>query len=206
MTKIKNFRINLRVREVARLLKARQNGIPLDPEQEASLEPALVQCRGLLAPASLYATMTRQTAVNAVPFELPKKCVALSAICVTIGPGLMELRQQAEAEGHAARAILLSCIEQEALQQSMTFALRLVQDQAKKEDCLLSDPEECREGDTRKKLATLLALERIGLTLAEPDAALPLYARLVYAVWMPASKTPAAKKTPSKSRAEKAAV
>ena len=87
MTKIKNFRITLRVREVARLLKARQNGLPLDPAQEASLEPALAECRPLVAPASVYATMTRQTAVHAVPFELPKKAVALSAVCATIGPG-----------------------------------------------------------------------------------------------------------------------
>jgi hypothetical protein len=206
MTKIKNFRITLRVREVARLLKARQNNLPLDPDQEASLEPALAECRKLLAPASLYATMTRQTAVHAVPFELPKRSMALSAICATIGSNVMELRQQAEADGQAARAVLLSCIEQEALQQAMTFALRLVLDQAKKEDCALTDPQECQEAETRQKLATLLSLERIGLSVMEGEAALPLFARLVYVVWMPTAKSSSAKRTPSKSRAEKAAL
>jgi hypothetical protein len=206
MTKIKNFRIQLRVREVARLLKARQNGLPLDPEQESSLEPALVEARRLLAPASLYATMTRQTAVNAVPFELPKKCVALSAVCATIGSDLMELRKLAEAENKSARATLLSCIEQEALQQAMTFALRLVSDQAKKEDCVLNDPQDCQEMETRQKLATLLTLDRIGLSLTEPDAALPVYARLVYVVWMPLAKSSSTKRASPKSRAEKAAL
>jgi hypothetical protein len=208
MTKIKNFRIQLRGREVARLLKNRI-GMPLDPAQEASIEPALGEARKLVRPASLYSTLTRQTAVNAVPFELPKKAVALSAICATIGSGLAELREKAEAAQDTARTDLLSIIEHEALQQATTFALRLVSDQAKKEDCELTDAQDCQEPETRQKLATLLSLDRIDLSLSETDAALPAYSRLIYVVWMPAGKS-ASKKTSSKpsvkSRPEKAAL
>jgi|GEM_PF-1874898 len=205
MTKIKNFRITLRGREVARLLKNRQ-GMPLDPAQEASLEPTLTECRALVKPASLYATLTRQTAVNAVPFELPKKAVALSAICATIGPGLSQLRQEAEAQNDSARLNLLQCIEQEALQLATSFALRLVSDQAKKEDCELTEPQDCQEADTRGKLATVLNMERIGLTLTGSDSALPAYARLIYVVWMPIVKATPSRRAPTKSRLEKAAL
>ena len=206
MTKIKNFRIQLRNREVARLLKARLGGVPLDPTQESSLEPALAECRPLVHPAALYATLTRQTTVHAVPFELPKKAVAFSTICITIGATVGERLAQAQGAQNTARACLLECIEQEALQQAMAFALRLVQDQAKKEDCELTETQECQEPESRRKIATLLDLQRIGLTLTEPEASLPAHARLVYVVWMPVGKSSARKKTPAKSRAEKAAL
>ena len=207
MTKIKNFRITLRGREVARLLKAKI-GMPLDPTQEASIEPALAECRARLKPASLYATLTRQTAVNAVPFELPGKAVALSVIGVTIGSGIGDLRQTVDANDQA-RADLLQAIEQEALQQAAAFALRLVQDQAKKEDCELTDAQDCQETETRQKLATLLDLGRINLALGESDAAVPAHARLLYTVWLPTGKSAAKKpssKPAAKSRLEKAAL
>lgn len=209
MTKIKNFRITLRGREVARLLKAKI-GMPLDPAQEASIEPALAECRARLKPASLYATLTRQTAVNAVPFELPGKAVALSVIGVTIGPGIGDLWQAVDLPaGRQARIDLLQAIEQEALQQAAAFALRLVQDQAKKEDCELTDAQDCQETETRQKLATLLDLGRINLALGESDAAVPAHARLLYTVWLPTGKSAAKKpssKPAAKSRLEKAAL
>src|SRR5437762_6815581 len=89
MTKIKNFRIHLRPREVARLLKS-QAKLQITPALEASIEHAINDAKRLLQPAAVYTTLTRHTAEKATSLLLADPEVSVSVIAVTIGPGLQE--------------------------------------------------------------------------------------------------------------------
>jgi len=211
MTKIKNYRINLRPRDVVRNLKASE-GESFDISWEVNTEPLLPALKPFVKPAAIYTTLTRSTANKATPLELPQKAIAMSVIVATIGPGLAQERERVEAEGDSVRARFISAVEKEALDQSIAFGLRLITNQAKDEESELSEAFSCQDPETLHRLAALLGVERIGLNSDTQPIELPPYARLHYVIWMPAGKTSSkgatqsSSKTSSKSRMEKASV
>jgi hypothetical protein len=203
MTKIKNFRIALRAREIARLMKS-QAKLQMTPELEASIEHAVNDSKRLLQPAAIYTTLTRGTAEKATPLPLADPAVAASAIAVTIGPALQDEIQSATDRHDAMQASLLNALKDEALQQAVQFILRLIEDQAKEEECELSSPRDVTDGVLLSSLGSLLGMQRIGIDLASETTPLPPHARLVWTVWSPKVRAkPAAKST---NRTEKAAV
>src|SRR5262249_39080737 len=139
VTKIKNFRINLRAREIGRLMKS-QSQIQLTPALEASIEHAINDAKRLLQPAAVYTTLTRSTAEKATPLPLTDPAVASSAIAVTIGPALEEEIKSASDRQDTLQTSLLTALRQEALQQAVQFIVRLIEDQAKEEECDMSAP------------------------------------------------------------------
>ncbi len=203
MTKIKNFRINLRAREVARLLKA-QAKLQITPALEASIEHAVNEAKRQLQPAAVYTTLTRGTAEKATPLPLADPAVAASAIAVTIGSSLNEQIQTASDHQDALQAALLSALREEALHQAVQFIMRLIEDQAKEEECEMSAPREITDGVLLTSLGSLLGMQRIGIDLANDTPQLPPHARLVWMVWSP--KVRAKASTKSTGRAEKATV
>jgi hypothetical protein len=203
MTKIKNFRIALRAREVARILKA-QAKLQITPALEASIEHAINDSKRLLQPAAIYTTLTRGTAEKATPLPLADPAVAVSTIAITIGSALEEEIQTASDRQDAMQASLLNALKAEALQQAVQFIMRLIEDQAKEEECELSAPRDVTEGVLLTSLGSLLGTQRIGIDLASESSKLPPHARLVWTVWSPKVRA----KAPAKAagRAEKAAV
>jgi hypothetical protein len=203
VTKIKNFRINLRAREIARLLKS-QAKLQMTPALEASIEHAIHANKRLIQPSAVYTTLTRSTAEKATALPLADPAVAVSVIAVTIGSGLEEELTGAADRQDALQGSLLSALRDEGLQQSIQFIMKLIEDQAKEEDCEMSAPREVAEGVLVGSLGSLLGTQRIGINLDNETPSLPPYARLVWTVWSPKVRA----KPPAKSagRPEKAAV
>lgn len=203
MTKIKNFRIPLRAREVARILKARAK-LQITPELEASIEHLISEIKGQLEPSAVYTTLTRSTAEKATPLPLTEQAVAASAIAVTIGSALDAEITVATGHSDTMQESLLKALREEALGQAVQFIMRLLESQAKEEECELSAPRETTEGVLLNSLGSLLGTHRIGISLDQDSLALPSYARLVWSEWTPKAR---AKATPKASeRVEKAAV
>lgn len=202
MTKIKNFRITLRPREIGRLLKS-QASLQITPELEASIEHAVNDSKRLLQSAAVYTTLTRSTAEKATSLPLADPAVAASAIAVTIGTGLDEEIRDAAARQDTLQAALLTALRDEALQQAVQFIVRLIEGQAKEEECEMSAPREVAEGVLLGSLGSLLGAQRIGIDLTKENPALPPHARLVWSVWSPKVRAKPAAKT---ARAEKVAV
>jgi len=203
MTKIKNFRIQLRSREVARLLKT-QEKMQLNPALEESIEHAINDSKRLLAPAAIYTTLTRSTAEKATPLPLTDPCVAVSVVGVTLGPALEEEIASSGGGHDPLQTAILRALQIEALQQSVQFITRLIEAQAKEEECEMTPTREVTEDVLLSSLGPLLGLQRIGIDLDNNNPKLPPYARLVWMVWTPQVRV----KTPARSagRAEKAAV
>lgn len=203
MTKIKNFRLVLRPREVARLLK-NQQGLQITAELEVSVEHAIQEARCLLQPAAIYATLTRAVAEKTTPIAMPEGVVSVSVIAATIGPQL-EKERVAAAGKDALQGALLGAIQQEAVTQATQFAMRLIQEQAKEEECEMSAPVSPPEESFLPPLAALLGLQRIGLLLDPAAPQWPPYARMAWTLWTPLRKS-GSKRSDSSSRPEKAAV
>lgn len=185
MTKIKNFKINLRAREIARWLK-KERGLETTPELELAIDQLCKQARSWIEPAAVYTTLTRPIAEKTTAIAFPETAIAVSILAVSIGPALGLERQSACAD--ALRAPLLQALEIEALAQTLQFAVRLVQDQAKEEDCDMTPPVPAEDA-VASPLAALVGIQRIGIVLdASAALQIPAHARVAWVFWTPAGK------------------
>jgi hypothetical protein len=196
MTKIKNFRIALRAREIARWLK-KERGLETTPDLEISIERLINEAKAFIEPAALYSTLTKPVAEKATAIPFPDKAIAVSVIVVSIGSVLNQ--KQMEAKDDTNREPLLAALELEALNQSLAFASRLIQDQAKEEDCELSPSVVAVEPAVASSLASLVGVQRIGIDLDPSANSFPSYARVAWLFWTPEGKG-------ASRRAEKAVV
>jgi hypothetical protein len=186
MTKIKNFRIQLRTRDMARWLK-KERGLETTPELEVSVEQAGKEAKRWIEPAAVYTTLTRQIAEKTTTISFPDKAIAISIVAVSIGPALEAERKSAEAG--SSTETLLAAVQQEALAQALQFAIRLVQDQAKEEDCEMSAPVFSPDLFTSSTLPTLLGVQRIGIAFDASTQELPSHARVAWLFWTPVGKS-----------------
>src|SRR6185312_15636501 len=89
MTKIKNFRISLRAREVGRWLKARHPEHFSAALGDGGIERFSSDSKRWVRPAALYTTLTRAIVQKTLPpLALCAETVAVSVIAVTTGPAL----------------------------------------------------------------------------------------------------------------------
>jgi hypothetical protein len=181
MTKIKNFRITLRPREMARWLK-RERQLETTPDLEVSIDLIIKESKNWVTPAAVYTTLTRQLAEKTTSISFPAKSIAVSALAVSIGEGLNA--PPLAAQGEPSREALLAAVQQEALAQALHFVVRLVQDQAKEEDCEMSSP--ISESQVAASLVPFLGAERIGISASGSD--LPPHARVAWLFWTPVGK------------------
>jgi len=186
MTKIKNFRIHLRAREIVRWLKNNRR-MAATPEMQLAVESAIEKSKAFLHPAAVYTTLTRATAEKATSIAFPDHSVAASIIAVTIGP-LFDSEQTAALQNDDPRAQFLDALKEEGLQQSIHFAVRLLQEQAKEEECELSSPVLAEDVALLSSLTTLLGSQRIGIQLNPAQPEWPSHARLVWTYWTPARR------------------
>jgi hypothetical protein len=199
MTKIKNFRLTLRPREIARWLK-KERGMPTTPDLELSIEQVIKEGKAWIEPAAVYSTLTRSAAEKMTAVIFPNKSIAVSILAVSIGTAIG--RERAAAQADPIREALLAALEQEALAQAVLFAVRLLQEQAKDEDCDMSSPvcaqtrplgqEElsiASEPSLSLSLATLVGIQRIGVSLETDSLELPPHARVAWLFWTPAGKS-----------------
>jgi hypothetical protein len=194
MTKIKNFRITLRAREMARWLK-RERGLETTPELDLTLEQFIKDSRRWIEPAAVYTTLTRPIAEKTTTIPFSENTVAVSLIAVSIGPAA-EKERLSVPEGDV-RESFLAALQQEALSQTLQFAARLLQDQAKEEECELSAPVPAQDAATVASLASLVGIQRIGIDLAASAPELPAHAFMAWFFWTPVGK--AASRRPEKA-------
>ena len=180
MTKIKNFRISIRAREVARQLRHLGQDVS-DPEILVRVEERLIALRPLAEPAAMYATLPKGEAMTQTTVALPKKAVALSLVAISVGTRLAAAR---DAAGTPEEALFVTAVEQEAKAQALGFTLRLIQNQATAEDCELADVQ-TPEPSQIQTLYSLLSLDRIGL----PAETWPGYADARVVAWLPLRRT-----------------
>src|ERR1019366_9180485 len=131
------------------------------------IEQLMRESKLWIEPSAVYSTLTRAIAEKTTSLVFPDRSIAVSIIAVSVGPRLEEERLSARA--HPSREALLAALGQEALSQTLQFAIRLIQDQAKEEDCEMPAAGPLPAGgfdpSMVSSLATLVGIQRIGIEI-----------------------------------------
>src|SRR5258708_39606118 len=110
MTKIKNFLLRLRPREMGRWLK-KERGLETTPELEVAIEQAAKEAKRGIETAAVYTTLTRQVAEKTTTLTFPNKAIAVSFIAVSIGPALGAQREAVQSD--ARKESILAALHHE---------------------------------------------------------------------------------------------
>ena len=188
MKKIKNFKINIRPREISRILKKFLDVKELDIEAEEAVQRACYFYGHTIKPAVVYDTFSKESSDFNFDFsDFKEKWIAVSPFVLTIGSGLKdEFEKQIDIFGHLTTKIV-SAISADTLEQSKNFVQRLIAEEAKQEQCELSRAVELSE-DNSAKIASLLPLEKINVSIDEQNKFSPSYTVAGFYYWLPVKK------------------
>ena len=185
--KIKKYKINIRPFAVSRLLKktsAPENPVEL-PEEKIEEEIALAN--KFIAPSSLFGTFSK----SQIPANLQtllensaKKTISVSLIASTIGNAIEAEIEAAKRSGDVLKSSLLDSIAREALEQSVNFVIKLLNEEAKEENCEVSQPWTV-DVSLSKDFLELLESQKADISIGETGPISPLYTKLCVCYWDP---------------------
>ena len=186
MYKIKNFKINLRNRDIVRSVKKLANMPEMTVDVEESVQKACFHFAKFLKPATLYKTFSKDTESLELSTEAPKRHVAQTYYIVTIGDGLEEeFNTNKEAYGEYTQMIV-SAIAADAADLAKNFVARLLTKEASEEKCEVSRPEELPK-EKYESVCGLLESAKIGVEVVE-EAFKPRYTAAGVFYWTPLKK------------------
>jgi hypothetical protein len=186
MRKIKNFRINLRIKEILRTIKKLVNAVELSVEFEEEIRRCCRFCSRFLVPSAVYETFSKETLPFVCEKDVPLKWIAESAFFVTIGEDLYEEYKKAERTFGEYTGKVISAVGVDALEQSKNFIQRLISNEAHGESCEIS-----RSIDIPLHLyetaAGCISADKIGIS-AEDGKLNPRYSECGLFYWVPSRK------------------
>jgi hypothetical protein len=138
MRKIKNFRINLRVKEILRIIKRFVNAVELSVELEEEVRQCCCFYSRFLVPSVVYETFSKEPFSFVCEKEVPSKWIAKSVFFVTIGGNICEKYEKDEGIFGEHTEKIISAIAVDALEQSKKFIQRLISNEAQGENCEIS--------------------------------------------------------------------
>ncbi len=187
MKKIKKFKINFRPRDIARMLKTTAQLTEVTPQIEEAVLREIARITPLVATAAMYETQAKDKFPAEMVAAPPDNWVAASAYIVTIGEGLEGDIRAARQRDETMITNILHAIAVEGLDQSANFVARLISDEAKDQDCEISR-QQVIPSAAWTALFTMVPGDKIGVTLAGPDAFHPLYSSCGLVYWQPIKK------------------
>ena len=188
MKKIKKFKINLRPREILRLLKATTQISEITPELEEAVKRESARLSRIISPAAVYDTNTWEK----IPIELAPpaidKWVAASTCLITIGTAVEAEINEARQRGEGILAQMLHAIAVEALEQTGNFVKRLIGEEAKEEGCELSKEQLINTPPAWEKFIQIIPGDKIGVQLLDKETFQPMYSSAGVIYWIPLKK------------------
>ncbi|MBN1823568.1 MAG: hypothetical protein JW803_04550 [Endomicrobiales bacterium] len=184
MKKIKHFKINIRTREVYRLLKSSLGADP-GPDVEEAVERESFRIQKVVSLAALYDSLPKEKFLSELLFDPPDKWIAAGLFVVTAGDEIEREIKQAHDKNDETLARILHAVSVEALEQAENFVWRLMAEEAKEEYCELSRRVSVDAKETREKVLGVLPGDKIGIRLAENGAFMPLYSSSGISYWVP---------------------
>jgi hypothetical protein len=186
MRKIKNFKVNLRVREIVRVIKKLTNAGELAPELEEAVQRGCHSYSKFLVPSTVYDTFAKGSLPFLYEKDAPQKWVAQSVFFLTIGGRLFEEFKKNESAYGVHTSKIVPAIAVDALEQSKNFLQRLLSGEAGDENCELSRPAELPK-DYYAQAAQILPIDKISMTLQD-DVLIPQYSACGLFYWTPSKK------------------
>jgi hypothetical protein len=186
--KIKKFKINLRFRDIVRNLKSTAKTCEITKEIEELIDNESDRAQKIITPSSVFETVSKEKLHFPVGVEAPPKWVAASFFIVSVGPGAdAEMASLAERNEIVVERVMHS-IFMEALEQSANFINRLLGDEAKDEDCELSQRVTVSSAETIQEVLKILPFDKIGVSYPGENGFQPQFTSCEVVFWTPIKK------------------
>ncbi|MCL2144731.1 MAG: hypothetical protein FWH43_04480 [Endomicrobia bacterium] len=186
MKKIRNFKVNLRVREIARVIKKLINTAELPVETEESVQRACHCYSKFIMPSVIYDTFSKENMPFIYEKDAPSKWVAQSVFFVTIGVKLEEEYQKNEKAFGEHSKTIVSAIAVDALEQAKNFTQRLLSGEAEGENCDVSRGVDLPP-DLYEEAAKIIPIDKIETSIHEGKL-VPKYSNCGLFYWIPSGK------------------
>ena len=174
MNKIKNFRINLREKEILRLLK-KTSKIEVTPQVQGTVQTQSERLQKVITPASIYSTFQKDKLPLKLTFSAPDKWIAATVFAVTIGGDFESEVKVAQGRNENMLLGITHCVGVEALEQSVNFIGRLINDEAKDEECELSQKVIITDVSDIEVLCKALPVAKIGVSFSQNSGVVPMF-------------------------------
>lgn len=188
MKKIKNFKINLRFREIIRLLKSTAAISEVTPQIEDAVRQEIARLSPEIVPAAVYDTLAKDKLSPELLKLLPAQAVAASVYTVTINKTLEDDVNEAQNRGEKILNQILHSLALEAIEQASNFIQRLISDEAKSETCELAGRCVFDSSMGFGNIFAVLPGEKIGVQVTEKGTLSPLYSSCGIIPWLPVKK------------------
>ncbi len=162
MKKIKKFKLKLNYWNIERLLK---KNIPAYDTQLSTdiIKPYINKIVAQLEPALVYETMSVKD-LDLKLFsqeQITKKTVAITLFIFNLGDKTIDVMVNNDTQ--VDKAVLYNSVLDDAVRQTTNFLLRLVKDEAEKEECELSEKQIVSDINLCAYIAEKLDITKIGV-------------------------------------------
>ncbi|MDR2860559.1 MAG: hypothetical protein LBV66_01850 [Elusimicrobiota bacterium] len=187
MRKVKNFKINLRTKDIIRSIKrlsVNETGFPED--FDITVQKACRYYSNFIHPSVIYDAFNKDSIVSISEKDAPQKWIARSILFVTIGSLLeQECKKNMTQFGEYTETIV-SSIAVDALDQSKNFVCRIISSEADNENCDISRAVEV-PNEFYAGLSKVIPIDKIDISL-EDDKLSPKYSLCSMVYWTPSKK------------------
>jgi hypothetical protein len=186
MRKIKNFKVNLRVKEILRVTKKLNNISEVSLELEEIVKRSCCVYSKFLYPSVVYDTFSKESFTLLEENAILSKYVACSVFFITIGNNLEEEYKLNTAAFGEYTTTIVSAIAVGALEQARNFVQRLIVNEAKDESYEISRAEEF-DNAMYGELAKIVPIEKINVNIVSGELK-PKYSSCGLFYWIPSKK------------------
>jgi hypothetical protein len=187
MRKIKNFKINIRNREISRIIRKLLNMEELPIEVEEAVQKSCFICEKIIKPAVVYDTFSKEAMTFPIEVEAPEKWIAISPYILTIGTVLQDQYNKDKELFGEYGVQIVSAISADALEQSKNFVQKLLASEASDENCELSRSIELPK-QYNPEIINFLPADRINLSLSDDGDFIPANSTAGLYYWIPLKK------------------
>ncbi|MDR3274776.1 MAG: hypothetical protein LBS81_02110 [Endomicrobium sp.] len=186
MRKIKNFKVNLRLREILRSVKKLINTVGLPVNFEEEVQRCCFFYSKFLVPSVIYEIFSKETLHFKHDEDVPSKWIAASIFFLTIGNNLYEEYSKNTKTFGEYTGQIVSAVVADALQQAKNFVQRLISNEAEKENCeilrIVNVPQ-----DLYSVIGEDIPINKINISI-EAGELMPRYSLCGLFYWIPSKK------------------
>jgi hypothetical protein len=186
--KIKGFKINLRSRDILRFLKNTANISEVTPQLEEAIKREKTKLEKTLKPAIVFETLTKDKVDFDLGLDMPPRWISASFCVATLGIEAEKNLQEAECSAEGLSGKIIHSIYLEALEQSVNFVSRIISDEAKQDNCELSERMKLSSYTALHRLFEIVTVDKIGVSLLDTKELQPQYTTCAVFFWIPNSK------------------
>jgi hypothetical protein len=186
MRKIKNFKVNLRIKDISRVVRRLINTVDMSVDIEEAIQRCCRFCVKFLSPSVVYDTFSKESLPFVYEKDVPPKWVAESIFFVTIGNALEEEYKKNENVFGEYTSEIVAAIAVDALEQSKNFVQRIISNEAQDENCeitrVVDIPIELYEN-----ISKVVPADKIGVSVHSGNVC-PKYSSTGLFYWIPSKK------------------